>query len=159
MPSAGARPTSRQALDAAARIVAAAGLAVDAYVHAKLADQYDAVSADISQGTLFRAEAGLAAFAALLVLVWRRPLSAAFAWLVAAGGLAALMVYRYIDVGAHGPLPNMYEPIWSSDKKLTAWSQIVTIVAATFLLLWSGVRFWSPDANGLGGRTRHRDQP
>lgn len=135
MPSAGVSSTGHRALDAAARLVAAAGLAVDAYVHAKLADQYDAVSADISQGTLFRIEAGLASFAALLILVRRRPMSAAFAWLVAAGGLFALMLYRYVDVGAHGPFPNMYEPIWTSDKKLAAWSQIVTIAATSFLLL------------------------
>ncbi|MFF7158037.1 hypothetical protein ACIOC1_01565 [Streptomyces sp. NPDC088197] len=134
MPSAGVSSTGR-ALDLAARLVAAAGLAVDAYVHAKLADQYDAVSADISQGTLFRIEAGMASFAALLILVWRRPLSAALAWLVAAGGLFALMLYRYVNVGAHGPFPNMYEPVWFYDKKLAVWSQIVTIVMATGLLI------------------------
>jgi hypothetical protein len=141
MTSAGAGPTGPRALDVAARLVAAAGLAVDAYVHAKLAGQYDAVRADISQGALFRVEAGLASLAALLILVWRRPLSAAFAWLVAAGGLAALLLYRYVNVGAHGPLPNMYEPIWTSDKKLTVWSQAVTIAAATYLLLrWAATR-------------------
>jgi hypothetical protein len=148
MPSAGARPINRQALDVAARLVAAAGLAVDANVHAKLAGQYDAVTADISQGTLFRIEAGLASFAALLILVWRRPLSAAFAWLVAAGGLFALLLYRYVDVGAHGPLPNMYEPIWTSDKRLAMWSQIVTIVAASGLLAWGGRSHWTRPSGG-----------
>ncbi|WP_328914786.1 MULTISPECIES: hypothetical protein [unclassified Streptomyces] len=118
-----------------ARVIAAAGLAVDAYVHAKLAGQYDAVSASVSQGNLFRLEAGLAALAALLVLIWRHLIVDAFAWLVAAGGLAALMVYRYIDVGAFGPFPDMYEPIWSYDKKLAAIVQAVTIVAVTFLLV------------------------
>lgn len=73
-------------LRALARLLAAAGLAVDAYVHAKLADRYDPISASISQGDLFRIEAGLAALAALLVLVWHRWISDAFAWLVAAGG-------------------------------------------------------------------------
>ncbi|WP_308376596.1 hypothetical protein [Streptomyces sp. ISL-99] len=108
---------------------------MDAYVHAHLADRYDAVSATISQGTLFRIEAALAALAALLVLVWRRAPADAFAWLVAAGGLAALLVYRYVDVGELGPLPNMYEPIWFSDKNIVVAAQALTIAAATGLLL------------------------
>ncbi|MEU3460362.1 hypothetical protein ABZ721_10440 [Streptomyces sp. NPDC006733] len=119
----------------ACRIAAALGLAVDAYVHAKLADQYDAVSASISQGTLFRVEAGAASLAALLVLAWRRPLGDAFAWLVAAGGLAALVLYRYVDVGALGPLPDMYEPVWSDDKKLTVAAQLLAVLATSALLL------------------------
>ncbi|TJZ49531.1 hypothetical protein FCH28_24850 [Streptomyces piniterrae] len=118
-----------------ARVLAAAGLAVDAYVHAHLADRYDAIVQAVSQGTLFRVEAGLAALAALLVLAWRRPVADAFAWLVAAGGLALLLVYRYVDVGELGPVPNMYEPVWSTDKKITAVAQVVTLVAASFLLL------------------------
>lgn len=129
------RLAARGLLRGTARVIAAAGLAVDAYVHAKLAGQYDAVSASISQGNLFRLEAGLAALAALLVLIWRHLIVDAFAWLVAAGGLAALMVYRYIDVGAFGPFPDMYEPVWSYDKKLAAIVQAVTIVAVTFLLV------------------------
>ncbi|MEW2518849.1 hypothetical protein [Actinacidiphila alni] len=141
MPSAATVSPTARALDVAARLVAAAGLAVDAYVHAKLAGQYDAVTADISQGALFRVEAGLASLAALLVLVWRRPLSAALGWLVAAGGLAALLVYRYVNVGAHGPLPDMYEPVWTPDKRLTVWSQAVATAACSYLLLrWALAR-------------------
>jgi hypothetical protein len=135
MPRADFRPISGRVPRAVARVVAAAALAVDAYVHAKLADQYDPITSHISQGNLFRVEAGLASLAALLVLVWRRPLGDAFAWLVAAGGLFALMLYRYVDVGKLGPLPDMYEPIWSNDKKLAAGAQIVAIVALSLLLL------------------------
>ncbi|MFJ6750053.1 MULTISPECIES: hypothetical protein [unclassified Streptomyces] len=118
-----------------ARVLAAAGLAVNAYIHARLADSYDAVAADISQGTLFRVEAGLASLAALLVLIWRRPMADLFAWLVAAGGLALLLIYRYVDVGTLGPVPNMYEPVWTTDKRLTVVSQAVTVLATVFLLL------------------------
>ena len=89
----------------------------------------------ISQGTLFRIEAAVAALAALLVLVWHRVPSDAFAWLVAAGGLALLLIYRYIDVGKLGPVPNMYEPVWFTDKKITVVAQAVTIVTTSFLLL------------------------
>ena len=55
-----------------ARLLAAAGLAVDAYVHADLAWQYDAVKDTISQGGLSRVEAAVSALAALLVLGPRR---------------------------------------------------------------------------------------
>ncbi|MEV8565907.1 hypothetical protein AB0436_10070 [Streptomyces sp. NPDC051322] len=126
---------ARRVVRGVARLLAAAGLGVDAYIHAHLADQYDAVAASISQGTLFRIEAAVAALAALLVLVWRRAPADAFAWLVAAGGLALLLIYRYIDVGKLGPVPNMYEPVWFSDKKITVVAQAVTIVTAGFLLL------------------------
>ncbi|MFE3826932.1 hypothetical protein [Streptomyces sp. NPDC059092] len=132
-----APPRPRRTLDllrAVARVLAAAGLAVDAYLHAHLADRYDAVSAGVGQGNLFRAEAGLAALAALLVLVWRRVPGDIFAWLVAAGGLALLLVYRYVDVGALGPIPNMYEPVWYGEKRLTVVAQAVAVLATIFLL-------------------------
>ncbi|MGW2254198.1 hypothetical protein ACWCXH_29000 [Kitasatospora sp. NPDC001660] len=116
------------------RCLAAAGLAVDAYIHAHLADQYDAVSESVSQGDLFRIEAGLAALAALLLLVWPRRSAVALAFAVAAGGLAALLLYRYVDVGTLGPLPNMYEPVWFSDKQAAAIAEGVAALAAGLLL-------------------------
>jgi peptidoglycan/LPS O-acetylase OafA/YrhL len=122
-----------------ARVLAAAGLGVDAYIHAHLADQYDAVTASISQGTLFRIEAAMAALAALLVLVWRRLPSDAYAWLVAVGGLALLLIYQYINVGTLGPVPNMYEPVWFTDKKITVLAQAVAIVTTSYLL-FAGTR-------------------
>ncbi|MET9953872.1 hypothetical protein ABZ135_20285 [Streptomyces sp. NPDC006339] len=136
MPHDPTRPdTAHRKLCAVARVLAAAGLAVDAYLHAHLAERYDAVSATISQGTLFRIEAAVAALAALLVLVWRRALADAFAWTVAAGGLAALLLYRYVDVGELGPLPNMYEPAWFTDKNIVVAAQVVALVATSLLLL------------------------
>ncbi|MCF3962678.1 hypothetical protein [Streptomyces fuscigenes] len=119
-----------------ARVLAAAGLAADAYLHVYLADRYDAVSESISQGTLFRIEAALAGVAALLVLVWRRLFVDLFAWAVAAGGLALLLIYRYYDVGTLGPFPDMYEPIWYRDKTLTVVAEAVAVVATVFLLLY-----------------------
>ncbi|MDI5973311.1 hypothetical protein POF50_028875 [Streptomyces sp. SL13] len=135
MPMAEQRFPSAFILHSAARLLTAAGLAVDAYVHAKLADQYDAVVATIGQGMLFRVEAGLACLAALLVLVRPNRLTGSFAWLVAAGGLAAILLYRYVDVGALGPLPDMYEPIWSTDKVISAVAQVVSVAAASYLLI------------------------
>jgi hypothetical protein len=116
------------------RVAAAVGLAVDAGVHAKLAGQYDAVTASISQGTLFRIEAGAAALAVVLVLAWRRRLGDLFAVLTAVAGIAAILVYRYVDVGAFGPFPDMYEPVWFSDKVWALVGQVLALVAVLPLL-------------------------
>lgn len=117
-----------------ARLLAAAGLAVDAYVHADLAPQYDLVDAAVSQGDLFRVEAALSALAALLVLAWRRLPADVFGWLVAAGGFALIMIYRYVDVGAFWPVPNMYEPVWFTEKWVAAIAQLVAVAAASALI-------------------------
>ncbi|WP_255947748.1 hypothetical protein [Streptomyces odontomachi] len=116
------------------RVVAAAALAVDAYVHADLAPTYDLNSASISQGDLFRIEAALAALAALLVLFFRNRLVRAYAFLVAAGGLAAVLVYRYIDLGAFGPFPDMYEPLWFAEKTASFVAEAVATGATAVLL-------------------------
>ncbi|WP_329571803.1 hypothetical protein [Kitasatospora sp. NBC_01266] len=113
------------------RVLTAAALAVDAYVHADEASAYDLVKKQVSQGTLFRAEAAAAGVAALLVLVaGRRLVVWAFAFVVAAAGLAAVLVYRYIDVGTLGPFPNMYEPVWFGKKTASAIAEAVATVAA-----------------------------
>ncbi|MDH6577856.1 hypothetical protein [Kitasatospora sp. MAP5-34] len=130
----GRRYRRRAVVRGVLRVLAAAGLAVDAAVHARLAGQYDAVTASVSEGDLFRVEAAAASLAVLLVLLWRHRIGDAFAWLVAAGGLAALLLYRYVDVGAHGPLPDMYEPVWSTDKLTAVWAQAVAVLALTALL-------------------------
>jgi hypothetical protein len=128
-------PTRTRAVDLVVRGLAVAGLAVDAYVHADLASRYDPISADVSQGTLFRLEAAIAALAALLLIVWRGRLSAVFAFLVAAGGLALLLIYRYSDIGAFGPFPDMYEPIWFGKKVLIVVAQAVAALAALYLAI------------------------
>lgn len=122
------------------RVITAAGLAVDAYVHADLASRYDPITASISQGTLFRVEAGVASLAALLVLVTGRRAAFALAALVAASALAALLVYRYIDVGQLGPIPSMYEPIWFTEKTVAAIAEAVAAVMAVIGVLLAGRR-------------------
>jgi hypothetical protein len=125
-----------------ARLLAAAGLAVDAYVHADLAEQYDAVKATVSQGDLFRIEAALSALAALLVLVWRRLPADVYGWLVAAGGFALIIIYRYVDVGKFGPIPDMYEPVWFTEKWIAAIAHLGAVAAASALIVWDlwGIR-------------------
>lgn len=119
------------------RLFTAACLAVDAYVHADLAPTYDSVTRTISQGDLFRIEAAAAALAALLlVLLGTRPLVWGYALLVAAAGAAAVLLYRYVDVGALGPLPNMYEPVWYPKKTASAIAELAaTLTAVAGLVL------------------------
>ncbi len=112
------------------RLLTAAGLAVDAYTHADLAQTYDPVRQSISQGDLFRIEAGASALAALLLLLTARRAAWAFAFLVAASGLGAILLYRYVNVGTLGPLPNMYEPLWFPEKTAAAIAEAAATVAA-----------------------------
>jgi len=120
----------------ALRVLTAAGLAYDARIHLKLASAYDQIATStVSQGDLFRIEAGLAIAAAVLVLLVHRPITALLAVAVAGGGLVPLLVSRYYDVGPLGPLPNMYEPAWYPDKTHTAIAQAVAAAAALVLVV------------------------
>ena len=116
----------------------ASGLGVDAYVHWQLAPGFDGIqgtaSPHISQGGLFRLETALALIAMLLVLLTRHRLGALVAFLIAAGGLGAVMLYAYVDVGGFGPLPDMYDPIWYPEKTVSAIAEAVAAVGALALL-------------------------
>ncbi|HWC36485.1 MAG TPA: hypothetical protein VG650_16885 [Mycobacteriales bacterium] len=127
----------RGAPDVLCAVLASAGLVIDAVVHLRLASNYDPVGGTISQGALFRVEAvvALAAAAAVLVTPWRRA-AYALALLVAASAFGAVMLYRYVNVGSLGPLPNMYEPVWFGQKTLTAYAEAgAALSAAAGLLL------------------------
>ena len=120
-------------------VVAAAGLAIDAYVHFDLASGYAGVKSSVlSQADLFRAEASVAAVAAAAVLLRRRRYTAAFAFIVAAAGTAAVLVYAYVDLGAFGPFPNMYEPLWYGEKTLSVWAEGAAALAALVLFVVLG---------------------
>ena len=120
----------------ALRVVAAVGLLVDAYLHLDLAGQYDAVtSGTVSQGDLFRLEAGAAALAAVLVVALRRRVTDLFALSVAVGGVIAVLLYRYVDVGPIGPIPSMYEPVWYAEKSLSLAVEAIAALAAVVALV------------------------
>ena len=123
-------------------LITAVGLGVDAYVHRHLAVNFDTLigsgSPHISQGELFRLEAGLALIAMVMVLSTRRRFAAGFAFLIAAGGLGALLLYGYVDVGGFGPFPDMYDPIWYKEKTISAIAETVAAVGALGLLLLPG---------------------
>jgi hypothetical protein len=118
------------------RVLTAIGLAVDAYIHADLAGRFDGnvASGGISQGDLFRIEAGAASLAALLVLLHGRRVAAGFAFVVSASALGAVLVTRYFDIGAIGPLPDMYDPSWYTEKTISAIAEAVAMVASAVLL-------------------------
>jgi hypothetical protein len=122
------------------RAVVACGLAIDAYVHADLAARYDPISASISQGNLFRIEAGLSALVAALVLLTGRREIYALAVLVAGSALGAIILYRYLNVGKLGPLPNMYEPIWFAERGVAAVAEAIALAGALLGLALPTVR-------------------
>jgi hypothetical protein len=117
-------------------VLVVVGLAVDAYVHFNLASAFaHNRTSTLSEADLFRAEAIAAVVAAVALLLRPRRYTAAFAFLVAAAGLVAVLVTRYVDVGAFGPIPNLYDPYWEpTGKWLSAIAEAVATVAALALM-------------------------
>jgi hypothetical protein len=113
--------------------VTAVGLAVDAYLHADLAGQYGGAGL-LSIQHLFLGAAGAAAVGALLIVVVRRRWAALATLLIAAGTVAAVLTYRYVDLGPLGPLPDLYEPIWYPGKVVSAVAEATAALAAAVLL-------------------------
>lgn len=117
-------------------VIVVAGLAVDAFVHFDVASGYQQVkSSTLTESALFRAEGIVALIAAAALLLRPRRYTAAFAFLVTAGGTFAVLLYYYVNVGAFGPLPNMYEHVWYTEKTLSVWAEGFAAVAALALLV------------------------
>ncbi|WP_162830292.1 hypothetical protein [Amycolatopsis palatopharyngis] len=114
------------------RVLVVTGLAVDAYIHIALASQRPPAppGGGLSQVTLFYAQGAAAAVAALLVLFTGARWAYVIAFLVAASALGAILLYRYVNVGALGPLPNMYEPLWTTTKMVTSIAEAIATLAA-----------------------------
>jgi hypothetical protein len=119
------------------RVVAGAGLMVDAYVHADLAPSYAGPGGTLGEQNLFLVEAGIALAAALLVLTTNRREASLMATLVAASALAAIVASRYVDLGPIGPLPDLYEPVWYPEKLVAVAGETTAAVAAALLLVRS----------------------
>lgn len=116
--------------------VVVVGLVIDAYVHFHLASAFKHNRTSVlSEPELFRAEATVALLAAAAVLVRPGRLSSAFAFLVGAAGVVAVVFYRYVDLGKVGPLPNMYDPYWGPpEKALSAIAEAAAALAALALM-------------------------
>lgn len=133
----------------AIRIVTAAGLAIDAYVHLDLASLYAEAGGTINEGVLFRAEAAVALLAAIAVIVIGRRVCYLAALAVAASALALMLVSRYVDLGQIGPFPDLYDPAWFPEKLLAAFAEgaaVVTALAGAIIV-------------GLAGKPRRGDVP
>jgi hypothetical protein len=124
----------------ALRLVIAAGLAVDAYVHLVVASDYDIIPGTISAGSLFRLESVAAIVAGLAVLVRPGRITYLLAFLVGASALAAVVVNTNVDLGAIGPLPDLYEPVWFTEKTVSAVAEGVAAVAAALAFALTLVR-------------------
>jgi glucan phosphoethanolaminetransferase (alkaline phosphatase superfamily) len=102
-------------------VVTAVLLAVDAYVHLSDASQYDSFKSSVmSEGTLFRIQGIVAIVVAVAVLIWPRILTWVLAILVSGSAAVAVVLYTYVNVGALGPLPNLYENTWNAPGKVAS---------------------------------------
>jgi len=119
----------------ALRSVIAAGLVIDAVVHLRIAGDYDRVGGQITEGMLFRVEAAVALFTAIFVLLSSRWLAALIAAVVAASAVAALLLSVYWDIRAIGPFPDLYEPIWFTEKIIALVAETVSALAAIVSVL------------------------
>lgn len=119
------------------RLLTAAGLGVEGYVHIHVAPQYKAVvgTAGISQTVLFQAVGAAAIVMALCVLASAGRIVALLAFVVAGGALAFALLYQYTNLGALGPLPNMHNTTWTGLKTLTTAAEAVATITAAALLL------------------------
>lgn len=130
------RPTSApQPLTAVTSVVlrglTALGLVRDAAIHLHLAAGYqESAGQGIGAGNLFRVEAVLALAAAAFVLLRGTRRAYAVAVLVAVSAIIAVVLYRYVDVPALGPIPAMYEPVWFAEKNLSVVAEAIAAIAA-----------------------------
>ncbi len=117
--------------------IAAVGLVVNAVIHFMLAGPYDAIAGTlIGQGDLFRIQAVVNIVAAVFLVISLRFRRVAFiaalaAAVVAAGGLGLVVITALVplDLTAIG-LPYLFEPIWFTDKIISALAQGLALAAA-----------------------------
>ncbi len=120
----------------ALRLLTAAALVGSGYIHLHLSGRYAPIRTSVlSEQELFVAQAVAAFVAAAGILAWGRWPVALLALLVGAGSLAAILTYRYVNVGRLGWVPNMYEPVWFTEKTLSAYFDGASAAGALLLLL------------------------
>ena len=145
VPARPGRAGSTSRADLVLRVLAAVALGVDGDVHAIDASFYTASRGGaLTQSTLFLIETVAASLAALLLLVgWRVAARSRASWLpafaVGASALGGVVLYRYVNVGALGPIPDMYEPTWAvRGKLLSAYAEAAATVLTAVGYLRSG---------------------
>lgn len=132
------------------RLLVVVALAVDVYVHLKLAGGMQmAAPGGVGGGTLFRVQAVVAAVAAVVLLATGRRFGYVLAGLAALSALIPVVLYTYVAVPDLGPIPSMYDPTWSSDKTTSAVAE-----AAAVLLSVVGATLTARRGRSSGGRQR-----
>lgn len=111
----------RTASEAVLRVAVAGALAVDAVVHWRLAPGYGvAFPGGVGGEAVFRIEAVVAILAAIFVLSTGSRAAWGGAFLVLASAFVAVVLYRYFEIPQLGPIPSMYEPVWYTEKTISA---------------------------------------
>src|SRR3954447_16440514 len=104
------------------RVIGALALGLSAYLHAKIASDSRPLFADgeVRLSGLFVAQA----IAATIVSLWVLLQGSRLAWLafgaVALGSFVAVVMTTYVTIPSIGPLPEIHDPIWYTDKTLAA---------------------------------------
>lgn len=125
----------------ALRVLVLIALVVDAVVHLRLAPGYQqSASGGIGAGNLFRIEAAAAIVVGLWVLIRGSRSSFLAAFVVGLSAVAAVVLYRYVNIPTLGPLPAMYEPVWFFEKSLSAVAEAVAAAAALVALMFTPKR-------------------
>ncbi len=132
----------RRAAIVAVRLIAVAGLSIDAYVHVHLASTYAEAQAVINEGVLFRAESLLALLAGIALLISGRHRAFVLGFVVSASALTVMLVSRYVDLGPIGPFPDLYDPVWFPEKLWAAGGEAAAAAACVtgFLILSNRTR-------------------
>ncbi|WUI00078.1 hypothetical protein OHR68_42500 [Spirillospora sp. NBC_00431] len=113
------------------RLLVAAGLAADAIVHWRFAPEMAFVQGGSIDGELlFRIQAAVAGVVAVVILTYATRWAYALAFLVAGSAVGAIVFYYYVDAGALGPLPDMHEPIWYTEKTISLVGEGIATLAA-----------------------------
>ncbi|MFI0405504.1 hypothetical protein [Actinomadura sp. 3N508] len=113
------------------RLLVAAGLAADAIVHWRFAPEMAFVQGGSIDGELlFRIQAAVAGVVAVVILTYATRWAYALAFLVAGSAVGAIVFYYYVDIGALGPLPAMYEPVWYTEKTISLVGEGIAALAA-----------------------------
>lgn len=111
----------------AARMLAAAALAVSAFIHAQVAVHYGLSGPLLGTGQLFAAQALLSSALAVAMLTRDSRV-----WLVAVvlsvAGLTSIFASVYFPLPSVGPLPAIDEPVWLMNKAVSAFAEASVIV-------------------------------
>lgn len=113
------------------RVVVVVGLAIDAYVHFHLASDFKSNNDGLISGDwMFRLEGLAAAVIAVLVLIWANRFTYLLAFLIAAVGVAAVVLFSKYNLGKIWPMSTVYDPIWSTEKWVSLYGEAAAAVAA-----------------------------